>query len=696
MKLLAPIKNDEDIVNKKYVDSIDIGSRNIVTGTDTMTIGSANQATWKNKQWRQSGTGTIETIDITESIVPSVNKGVKLTASSTEQIGICQDLIPLNNNNIYTLSCWVRGSSSGLTCRLQPFYASSTDTGGVKNFTLTGEWQYISYTANKTPQNTTNYSGSYIYLIPTAAGDTLEVCGIKLERGDKATDWSPAPEDLTTVNIVAENPSENTNTYVPFCKGVSNGSNLLINNGIRYYTREGTEEFDGFGELIVGNNINSGTANNKWGSLRLYGHGTTYEAIRPYEQSEDLIKYLVGSNSATSIGSADTPVYIDNKGIVTSTGKKFSDYLPLTGTATSAVKLDSSAGSATQPVYFSDGKPVSCTYILGKSVPSDAVFTDTKVTSVYKNPLPSDPQTTGYLTWVTNATTGSVSINNGIRYATLEGTDTTNGYGIFILGNNTSSGTDKNKYGAIRLYGTGAYYGQIAQMNGTSNVNHSLPATSGTILNTGTTSFTPSLTSGTPIGTLKINNKSTTLYAPDNYLPLAGGTVTGTLVLSKTTDNSPALIIGNTDSEHLEFDTTNIMVKSPEAIPSVLTLNHDGGDVYIGKRGTGNLIGVCQDVISGTILNEEPGMGTDTLITLPSNRTKAIIEVRYSTSHSQTVYINNLNTVIPPTTLLGSSTTYYVKYSVATNGTITITLINNQPEGSSQRYSIKYMVTYFN
>lgn len=46
-------------------------------------------------------------------------------------------------------------------------------------------------------------------------------------------------------------------------------------------------------------------------------------------------------------------------------------------TASSAAKLDSSAGSATQPVYFSSGKPTACTYTLGKSVPSNAVFTDT-------------------------------------------------------------------------------------------------------------------------------------------------------------------------------------------------------------------------------------------------------------------------------------------------------------------------------
>lgn len=48
------------------------------------------------------------------------------------------------------------------------------------------------------------------------------------------------------------------------------------------------------------------------------------------------------------------------------------------GSATSAVKLDTAtAGSATQPCYFTGGKPSACTYSLSKSVPSNAVFTDT-------------------------------------------------------------------------------------------------------------------------------------------------------------------------------------------------------------------------------------------------------------------------------------------------------------------------------
>ena len=53
------------------------------------------------------------------------------------------------------------------------------------------------------------------------------------------------------------------------------------------------------------------------------------------------------------------------------------------GAATSADKLNTDAGSATKPVYFSGGKPVECTHTLEKSVPSDAVFTDTNVLSSY-------------------------------------------------------------------------------------------------------------------------------------------------------------------------------------------------------------------------------------------------------------------------------------------------------------------------
>lgn len=60
------------------------------------------------------------------------------------------------------------------------------------------------------------------------------------------------------------------------------------------------------------------------------------------------------------------------------------------GSANSAIKLDSSAGSATQPVYFSGGKPVAIGYTIAKSVPADAKFTDTNTWRGIQNNLTSD------------------------------------------------------------------------------------------------------------------------------------------------------------------------------------------------------------------------------------------------------------------------------------------------------------------
>lgn len=60
----------------------------------------------------------------------------------------------------------------------------------------------------------------------------------------------------------------------------------------------------------------------------------------------------------------------------TADANKSVKYATSAGSASSAAALTSNAGSSTQPVYFSGGKPVACSYTLGKSVPADALFTD--------------------------------------------------------------------------------------------------------------------------------------------------------------------------------------------------------------------------------------------------------------------------------------------------------------------------------
>ena len=101
-------------------------------------------------------------------------------------------------------------------------------------------------------------------------------------------------------------------------------------------------------------------------------------------------------STTEATGSVSQGVYVDSNGVVQVCDAVTSTYsssgtAPVNGTAvasaisglqsaSTAVKHTTStaAGSATQPVYVaSDGTATATTYSLGKSVPSDAVFTDT-------------------------------------------------------------------------------------------------------------------------------------------------------------------------------------------------------------------------------------------------------------------------------------------------------------------------------
>lgn len=88
--------------------------------------------------------------------------------------------------------------------------------------------------------------------------------------------------------------------------------------------------------------------------------------------------------------------------------------------------------------------------------------------------------------------------------------------------------------------------------------------------------------------TIALTDNNTT-YDLSKCLALTGGNVTGTLVLSKTTDlsgtanNSPALIVGGVaTSGHIEIDNNEIQGKANGTTPNQVTINGDGGNVNIG------------------------------------------------------------------------------------------------------------------
>lgn len=256
------------------------------------------------------------------------------------------------------------------------------------------------------------------------------------------------------------------------------------------------------------------------------------------------------------------------------------------GSANSAIKLDSSAGSSTQPVYFSGGKPVACTYTLSKSVPADAKFTDTNTWRGIQDNLTS------------TSTSDSLSANQGRMLKGLIDGKAASNHGHNIIGlprvtkdanttaqRNTfkveefSSGTNYNlpsdawyhiftsqgddiNYAtqlALGMTTTDIAYrirnGSATAWNGWNTIIHSGNYTSYTVTKTGTgasgtwginvsgnaataaklqtartISLTGSVTGSAAFdGSNNITITTSTNHSHSQYLPLAGGTMTGSI-----------------------------------------------------------------------------------------------------------------------------------------------------------------------
>ena len=142
------------------------------------------------------------------------------------------------------------------------------------------------------------------------------------------------------------------------------------------------------------------------------------------------------------------------------------------GAATSANKLNTDAGSVTQPVYFENGIPKKTTYTLGASVPSGAKFTDT----VYTHPSytartgsPTQNYTPGFgdsftVSQIVSDSTGHITALNSRTIKIPSSVATTTTAGLM-------SAADKNSLNSIAtLVGDTAVSTQIS--NAISNHQH--------------------------------------------------------------------------------------------------------------------------------------------------------------------------------------------------------------------------------
>lgn len=118
----------------------------------------------------------------------------------------------LKPNTQYTVSAMVRGSSAlagggDTTLHIQNWRNEDTvnlhqETAVAFDTSVTTSWKLIYYTFRTPSSAALTYCRFYFF--PLAAGFTLNVGYVKLEEGNKATDWTQAPEEVTAgINAAA-------------------------------------------------------------------------------------------------------------------------------------------------------------------------------------------------------------------------------------------------------------------------------------------------------------------------------------------------------------------------------------------------------------------------------------------------------------------------------------------------------------
>lgn len=146
-----------------------------------------------------------------------------------------------------------------------------------------------------------------------------------------------------------------------------------------------------------------------------------------------ILKELVDGKAPSSHTHTKSEVGLGNVDN-TADATKSVKYATSAGSASSAAALTSNAGSSTQPVYFSGGKPVACSYTLGKSVPADALFTD---------------HTYGNMKGATSSSAGSAglvpapNIGDQLKFLRADGTWVIPTNTTYSVGTTSYSGTTK-------------------------------------------------------------------------------------------------------------------------------------------------------------------------------------------------------------------------------------------------------------
>lgn len=234
------------------LDNQSIGGTNILRGTNQeQALGTSSS--WSAGTWRVagSGTGTRSSIEVSNAPNPAIKWGFQISGDgSSGDSSIAQNSIPVIEGKEYTVSCYAKGTG---TLKFQV----GTSAYSTIRYTLTQvtEWTKYSFTFVAGDGNNLSNGALNVYLANNGTGH-MQLCGLKMEVGNIATDWTPA---TTEIDEGIDGASKTATNYMNFSSGglvVGDMTSDELGNNVRIDSdsvdiRKGDDVLATFGANLV-------------------------------------------------------------------------------------------------------------------------------------------------------------------------------------------------------------------------------------------------------------------------------------------------------------------------------------------------------------------------------------------------------------------------------------------------------------
>lgn len=194
-----------------------VRNENLLLNTSTLPEGDGQNGTWRMNI--SGGNGTTSVISLTDYPTPVIKKSIKIinnTNGGNKDIGQFVNLVV---GQKYTMSCWARVASTSTSQNVNLLIRSWTVNDNRKLFKVISNRDWVRYSLTFTADTVSNS----IQFGQNGNG-SIEICGMKLEKGDRATDYDISNSEIVSVvefNDVVDTVKSHTQTLQNQDKAIS-------------------------------------------------------------------------------------------------------------------------------------------------------------------------------------------------------------------------------------------------------------------------------------------------------------------------------------------------------------------------------------------------------------------------------------------------------------------------------------------